>query len=334
MYFFLFIFSLALNHANDCNSKHHNSKPKKHINHLIMKKVILNIAFIAISASLLFSSCKKNEAVEPDYSELSQQSGDNSSVQRESDQAVDDANKLLEGSSLNARLYGASSACDIDSSKTVGDKKYFVFKYKGISVDGKIKSGKMTAVLTKGTKWSDKDAVLTLTFDTLKVTRNGKSVTFNGTKTITNVTGGRLKDVTKAGDVVVHTIEAKDLKITFEDGTSKTWSITKTRTFTYDSGLIVSTAGAAGTGLAEFGTTRKGTPFTCIITNPIVFKDCGGNDTKPISGQKVHKGLVKEVTVTFGVDASGNAVNNCNATGFKVNWLNRKGETQTVIGAY
>ena len=302
-----------------------------------MKKVILNLSLLAIASSLVFTSCTKNdELAEPDYSELGQQSSDNSSVQRESDQAIDDANTLLEGTSLGARLDAASSACDIDTATVIDGRKHFKFRYKGTSVDGKVKSGRMTAVLTSGTSWAEKGAVLTLTFDTMKVVRaGGKSVTFNGTKTITNVTGGRVSKL-KVGDAAIeHAIVSSDLKVTFEDGTTKTWSVTKTRSFTKDSdGLVLTITGLAGTNVAESGFTRKGTPFSTLISTPIVIKDCGGNDPKPVSGVKVHKGLVKETYVTYGVDALGNVVNSCNATGFKVNWLNRKGESQQSIVAY
>jgi hypothetical protein len=302
-----------------------------------MKKVILNLSLLAIASSLVFTACNnKNELVEPDYSELGQQSADNSSVQRESDQAINDANTLLEGSSLGARLDGASSACDVDSSSIIDGKRHYKFKYKGTSVDGKVKSGRMTAVLTAGANWGEKGAVLTLTFDTMKVVRaGGKSVTFSGTKTITNVTGGRVSKLKEGDAAIEHAIVSSDLKITFEDGTTKTWSITKTRSFTKDSdGLVVTITGLAGTNVAESGITRKGTPFSCSILTPIVMKDCGGNDPKPVSGVKVHKGLVKETYVTYGVDGLGNTVNSCNATSFKVNWLNRKGDSQQAIVAY
>lgn len=304
-----------------------------------MKKVILNIAMLAFSSSLLLTSCKKADDAEPDYSELSQQSSDNSSVQRESDQALDDANTLLEGSSLGARVDNAdSTVVKIDSSQfDSNQKRKFIFNYKNKLKDGKMKSGRMIAVLTSGTKWSDEGAVLTLTFDTLKVTRNGKSVIFSGTKTITNLTvgGGRIKDVIDGKiSSVTHKVTSSDLKITFEDGTTKTWTVSKTRVFTKDSnGLVITVSGDAVTKIAESGFTRKGTPFTTTIDEPIVFSSCN-NDPKPISGKKTHKGLVKEVSVSFGYNSSGVVTNSCDATSFKVNWLNRKGESQQIIASY
>jgi hypothetical protein len=315
---------------------------KHNLNHniQIMKKVLLNISLVAIAASLSLSSCKKSEEAEPDYSELTQQSSDNSSVQRESDQAIDDATTLLEGSSLGARLDAAdTSLVVIDSSQTDSNsRRKFIFKYKNKFANGKTKSGKMTAVLTTGTNWKTAGSVLTLTFDTMKVVRNGKSVTFNGTKTITNVTGGRIKDLKTGSDAIVHNVLSSNLKVTFEDGSSKTWSVSKTRTFTVDeNGLKVSVTGtgsqAGFTKLAEWGLTRKGTPFYASIEEPIVFSSCN-QDPKPISGKKVHKGLTKEVVVTFGVDANGNLDNTCSAYGFKNNWLNRKGESQQTIVSY
>ncbi len=308
-----------------------------------MKRVFLNIALFAFASSLALTSCKKNET-EPDYSELSQHAADNSSTQRETDQADDDATALLEGSSLSgARIGGGTSAFTVDSSKTVKiglkDRKKFQIIYNNQLVDGKTRSGKVTAILTSGEKWSEAGAVLTLTFDTVKVTRNGRSVTFNGTKVITNVLGGRVKDV-KAGTTssVKHSVIASDLKITFDDATTRTWNVSKTRTFTKtNDGMQISVEGtgssAGYTNLAEWGITRKGTLFYSTIDKPLVFSECS-NDPKPISGKKTHKGLIKEASVTFAVDANGNEVNSCSATHFKLNWINRKGETQSAILEY
>lgn len=305
-----------------------------------MKKVILNIALIAVSASLVLTSCKKKDEVEPDYSELSQQSGDNASVQRESDQAINDAITLLEGSSLSgARLSKAapstssldSNECKVDTMMVDG-KKHFQFKYKGISKDGKVRSGKMTAVLTSGTSWKDEGAVLTLTFDTIKVNRNGKSVTFSGTKIITNVTGGKVKDLVSSTDSIVHNVSSSNLKITFDDGTTRTWVVSKSRTFKGDGTCTIKGTGLDG--ISESGITRKGTPFKTTIKKPVIFSKCNGNDPKPISGQEVHTGLVREVAVTLGVDDAGTEVNSCESTGMKIVWLNRKGETQQVIIKY
>lgn len=304
-----------------------------------MKKVFLNIAILAFASSLALTSCKKKDA-EPDYSELSQQASDNSSTQRETEQADNDAISLLEGSSISARITAAGPDTSVYKfEKDANNDKKYVLTYKGKFDNGKTRSGKIIAELTSGSKWTDKGAILTLTFDAMKVNRNGKSVSFTGTKTITNVTGGKIKDLKVGDSAIVHNVLATDLKVSFDDATSKNWSISKTRTFTKtNDGLQVAVDGtgsnAGYTKLAEWGFTRRGTPFYTTIDKTIVFSECTSNDPKPISGKKTHKGLVKEASVTFGVDVNGNEVNSCSASNFKLNWVNRKGETQTVILAY
>lgn len=304
-----------------------------------MKRVFLNIAMLAFASSLVLSSCKKTDE-EPDYSELSQHASDNSTTQRETDQADDDAIALLEGSALSARTSSPSLGSDVVKFEQdpVNSKKYTLV-YQGKFSDGKVKTGKIISELTTGNKWTDQDAVLKLTFENVKVTRGNKSVTFTGSKTITNITGKKIKDL-KIGDApIVHNIVSTDLKITFEDGTTRTWNVSKTRKFTKTSdGLQVAVDGTGSnsgyTNLAEWGLTRKGTTFYTSIDKTIVFNECASNDPKPISGKKTHKGLVKEASVTYGVDASGNEISSCNATHYKLNWVNKKGETQTTILAY
>ncbi|MEI9933788.1 MAG: hypothetical protein WDM71_02820 [Ferruginibacter sp.] len=52
-----------------------------------------------------------------------------------------------------------------------------------------------------------------------------KTITVNGTETITNVTGGLLRDI-QPGDSVVHTISA-NLIVTFGGDSTATWNISK-----------------------------------------------------------------------------------------------------------
>jgi hypothetical protein len=53
-----------------------------------------------------------------------------------------------------------------------------------------------------------------------------------------------------------------------------------------------------------------------------------------MSGIRVHHGVVRELTVTFGVDASGNAVTSGCPYGYKLNWTNQNGIPKEVILSY
>ena len=111
-----------------------------------------------------------------------------------------------------------------------------------------------------GQRWKDVGATATITVTDLKITRirDGKSIVLNGTKTITNVSGGLLKDLASL-QTITHTITG-NLKIDFENGTNRTWNVSKQRVFTYDNGIVITTTGTYSDGtdnnIAEWGTNR------------------------------------------------------------------------------
>jgi hypothetical protein len=189
-----------------------------------------------------------------------------------------------------------------------------------------------------GTHWKDAGAVLTINTQNLKVTRiiDSKSIVINGSKTITNVSGGRLIDLGSRG-TITHTIAGAD-SITFDNGKQRIWQVAKQRVFTYNAGAVITTTGihteAGVGGIAEWGTNRFGNAFVTAISQPLVIRqDC---DFRLVSGVVVHSKMVADVTVTFGLDATGTPTS-CPGTGtyyFKAVWQGVNGVTKTIILPY
>jgi hypothetical protein len=77
-----------------------------------------------------------------------------------------------------------------------------------------------------GVHWGDEGAAVTITVQHLKITRvrDNKSITINGTKTITNVSGGLLVNRTIN---VTHIC----LSITFDNGKQRVWSVSSNEYF-------------------------------------------------------------------------------------------------------
>jgi hypothetical protein len=291
-------------------------------------KKILAILIIAAFA-INVQSCKKDEK-EPDTTNQnddtaaqSQQSSDESIQTNESEFAMNDVNSAIENSSYGKTFVIVGASID---SVTV-DKK-LIITYSGNNADeSRKRAGQIIVQLTNGILWSDKNAVITVTFIGYKVTRNstGKSITFNGMYTVTNAKGGLVRFL-KPNEIITHKI-AGSMSISFDDGTQRSWTITRQReiglTITGSPYIILSGFGTKDnyTNVSVTGVNRAGNTFYSIITTPIIYSSACS--WLPINGAIMHKGIAREITVTFGVDVNGNAVvaPSC-PYGYKINWTN------------
>lgn len=302
----------------------------------------LLIATILLMA-VTFSSCKKDKDVTTtsDYtSEFSAQSEDQAQVASDVDEVADDANTILgEHPSLTGRI--TNLACNatavVDS---ISNPRTVTITYNGPNCRGnRIRAGVVVLSMAAGTHWGDAGAVLTIDIQNLSNTRvrDGKSISINGTKTITNVTGGLLGDLASLGNIT-HRIQSAGMTVGFDNNTQRVWQIAKQRVFTYDNGIVITTTGThtdgITTGISEWGINRFGNAFVTQISNALVVRqDC---DFRLVSGEVKHDRLVRDVTVTFGLDAQGNSTS-CPGTGtyyYKVVWTNANGVVRTAILPY
>lgn len=311
-----------------------------------MKKTIIKISVLVLSLGLLFTACKKKtDTVTPDdSSQQTTTASDQSNASAESDQAVNDANVVLGGSSTNGRLDGNAA---VIAGATIDTSGYangmYVINYNGNNADGtRNRTGSITLHRTVA-RWSVPGSVLTITFNNYKVTRlsTGKSITLNGTKTVTNVSSASYTYWNLPMDGVTsidHKVRGS-LTITFDDGTIRAWSVarhrkvTRTNTFAYTLALSGDTSVSGFSSIESWGVNRKGENFYGSTTSPIVFStSCYG---EPISGVYVHEGIARTLTVTFGVNADGTVNTSANCPyGLKLDWINAAGTAKDLVVAY
>lgn len=188
------------------------------------------------------------------------------------------------------------------------------------------------------TPWSDAGSTFTITYNAFQVTSvsTGKSITFNGTRTITNVSGGLVDASSTFTTPIVHHVTGI-MQMTFDNGTSRTWNSDRTRTIARTNGVttITITGNATQGGYSNvgmWGINRLGNTFYVSIDSPVVLSSTC--DYNPVSGIRIHHGVIRELTVTYGVDVSGNLVTSGCPYGFKLNWTDRNGNPKQAVISY
>jgi len=335
-----------------------------------MKTNILSRVTLIIACVGVLFACNKNNAGNQASSptstaDMQTQADDESQVSNESDLLVNDANTALNsqtaiaGNSLSAS--GSSATTTVmgtegngtpgilgnlicDATVVVNDTsnpRTITITYNGTNCWGnRTRTGVVVISIPAGIHWRDKGATVTIDVENLTITRlrDMKTIVLNGTKTITNVSGGLLVDLATLGSIT-HTISGS-LSILFQNGTQRDWNISKQRVFTYDDGVVITTTGTHSDSLgnnnvAEWGTTRFGLEFESLITQAkVIRQDC---DYRLVSGQnEILLSNGASLIITYGLDAEGNPTS-CPGTGtyyFKVVWTNANGVTITKILPY
>ena len=305
-----------------------------------MKKLQLILATVLIVSISGIYSCKKKdnqETVADDSSAQKEAAQDESMTQNESNQSMDDANNAMSSAgSINGRTVGLFDAIcggTVDKSDTANKK--ITVTYDGTTLcNGRTRSGSITIQLTNGTHWKDAGAKITVTFNSLKITRNdGKYIVITGTHIVENVNGG----LVGVNETVVHNISGT-ITITFEDNTTRSWTVSRKTTIkSTGTGLIkqrsVKIEGTGADGLVLYGTNRKGESFSVKISTPIEANNlCGFN--RPTAGVRTYASDKRSFTLTFGLDDKGTAVTSGCATNFRVDWKNAQGVAQSALLAY
>lgn len=313
-----------------------------------MKKRLLRLSLAGLFCSICLSSCKKdkNELL-PEIvseSEASTQADDESSVTAHFDAISNDINTGIEESGKLVTGKTTATLCDatITYDSTATERRIIIKYDSSATCHPKfIRSGKVTIAIPLSVRWKDAGAIITATFDNVKITRlkDAKYWILNGNHSVKNTSGGLLRDLASLS-TIKHEISSTGLNITFDDGSTRSWKIAKERTFTYSAGIVISTIGKHSDGtrtdIAEWGINRKGRSFIRAITSPMVIRqDC---DFRLVSGATLHSNPAWNASVTFGLDASGVATT-CPGIGasyyYKIVWTKAGGTTsKTIIAPY
>lgn len=308
-----------------------------------MKKSLFSV-LVTITALVTFSvtSCKKDDNNnDADYtSDFTVQTDEHNFVASEGDNAATDASLVLEND-LTFAGRGTSVICGATLTPgTTATSRTMTITYNGNNCTGTRKRvGEIVLSILKTKKWKDAGTVLTINYNNLKITRlyDNKSIVLNGTETVTNTSGGTW--ITLSSAPVVHDIASNNLSIKFDDGTQRTWEVSKKRTYTYDNGIVISEIGTHSDGtnndIAEWGTNRLGKTFSARIVSPLtVRQDC---DFRLTGGQIIYSKLIVPVTVTFGLNSSGAATSCPGASAsyyLKVEWSGLGGTPHSFVAPY
>jgi hypothetical protein len=311
----------------------------------------MKFILVAATIGLTFTACKKNEDMNPatpadDMAQQLQSAADQTKAENESNKSLDEVSSIIDGISQTKSMQTVGCNVTIDSSNAATG--LITLTFNGTNCDAtRSRTGVITVQLPYNsntqtvTRWHEAGCTLTLTFVNFAVTTlsDNKTFTFNGTHTVTNVSGGRLAEIT-SGTPLVHKIRA-NMQLTFDDGTTRTWGAARVRTFTLSNNVLSTqvvgdTAVSGYSNVAEWGINRAGENFACSITTPVVIDLQGGSClNKPLSGVRVHHRLTHEITVTYGVDANGTPVSSGTCPyGFKANWINAHGVAKEVVRSY
>ncbi len=310
-----------------------------------MKKQITYLAIALLSTGLFFTSCKKEKATDDTTTEVKVLADDQERFSNENDAATSDANAALEN--LGGSYVGDTPltpqlpfACDATVSvDTASTPRKITITYNGSNCLGnRTRTGSIIISFAPNFRWVTAGSFYTVTMVNFKITRvsDGKSIVFNGEKKITNVSGGKLRNLATRTTPIVHEITSAGMTVTFDNGTQRSWQIAKRRTYTYDNGIVFAVTGIAaqGGGIAEWGINRSNYSFTNAILEPMTVKQ--SCNFRLVSGKAQHISNGRTVTATYGLDAAGVPVTSC-PTGpfyYKVVWTNAAGLSYTVIAPY
>jgi len=314
----------------------------------------------------LFMSCSKNNSNtgSSNQTTVQTQADDESMVSNESEMAANDvdvaltSNFTINGQSANSIRYGNPVVNSTnDGTETLGtgntlicdaavvidttvNPRTITITYNGTNCWGnRTRTGTVVVSIPSGIAWKNQGATVNISVQNLKITRlmDGKTIILNGSRTMTNVSGGSMTDLATLG-TITHAI-SDSLSITFADNLVRTWQVAKQRVFTYNNGVVMTTTGTHSDGtnsnVAVWGINRFGTAFESLITIPKVFRqDC---DFRLVSGQnKILRADSLNSTITYGLDATG-AATTCPGTGnyyFEIVWSFPNGKTVPIIFPY
>jgi hypothetical protein len=308
-----------------------------------MKAKILSLPVFIFSLVFILTACKKESSTVDYTAELSTQSDDESQFSSETDAVANDADVALESSTYFTARTDRTQTLICDASiavDTVSNPRTITITYNGTNCIGnRTRTGAIIISMAAGVHWKDAGAAITVTYQNLKITRvaDNKSITINGSHTVTNESGGLLYNLPNLG-TITHTITSSNMSVTLGDNTQRVWQVARQRVFTYSNGVVITITGThtdgSNTHIAEWGTNREGHTFATSILEPLVIRqDCS---FRLVSGEVKHTLEHANATATFGLDVSGNPTT-CPGTGhyyFKVAWTGAAGNTHSVILPY
>lgn len=305
-----------------------------------------NIFYFLMIATFL-TACSKSSPTTDDANVL-QQNEDNNTYKTESDNLNNDINNVL--NEVNGfKKTEAISICGatIDSSNAGAGIPKLVIAFDGKTTCGtpsKIRSGTITIELIQGKRWADKDAMLRVNLDGYKVmfpTKNNRSITISGVRTLQNMDGFSLIEIYTKGSLKFRYREkAYDQNIKFDDGSTAVWNSARQVEWTYTAAtkeISVKVDGDSTQGtkkIDSWGTNRLNERFTNYVSTAWESNSTCGL-WKPIKGNYELVTPTMNFKVTLGVDQTGKQISSGCAYGVSIDWnLSGSGKSGTSIQPY
>ncbi len=306
-----------------------------------MKKSVFKIAFVVVTGVGVLAGCGALKKLLD--AKIEQFNEDSNTYKAELDQADNDINDALADidgfgkTDYHDQIF-SSPLCGVTIDCTEIANHILYFNFDGTTPcfsPSRTRAGQIKVELIEGNAWADAGAVLKQTFTDFKVTRlsNGRSIEFNGVKTLKNLDGHDWWQFLLGNTDFSYESRSLDMQVAFDNGSSAEWNHARTVTWSYspagtDPDVPYAYIGfeAQGdttingtSGIDSWGVNRFGSDFITYYNQPITSNTYCGL-WRFNSGQLVHEVDGDDYTLTLGVDQNGNPTSNTCAYGFEVSW--------------
>jgi len=196
--------------------------------------------------------------------------------------------------------------------------------------------------------WKNTGTSATLNFTNPNLTQDyevfyeiaNTSLWFKNSITVTNYSGGLLKNLTP-GDSLVERVNGQ-IQYTANDNAATlvlwTWNLHHARVIGMTNANHITITTRADTNVNGFtnvvtwGQDRFNDNFYTSLTTPLFQDITSSNFYSPLSGVKLIENIVEPLTCTYGVDANGNPVVNGTPYGYELNWTNNGAAQNLLVG--
>lgn len=334
-----------------------------------INKIIFNCFLAVVLTGLVFTACKKTHEstlvnTTDDTDTQSIIALDELEVNTEFDQAVNDA---ITASSISSTTSGDTAASSttgnillttisgavIDTNQiNMGIVKITYYGKNAENTKGRTGEVKIKHAVSNGKiiPWKTQGANATITFTTYEVIfldTVKKSIWLDGNCSVTNISGGLLKNIANPllvpGDSLVDKVRA-ELFFTRNDNITVikkwTWHFNQLRVFNLNGTTVTATikgdtAINNNNNVVTWGTTRFDQNFYTSITTPILQNISGSTFLyDPLKGRKVILGITEPITITYGVDQQGSPATTGNPYGYIITWTNSGGQAKQAVVSY
>jgi outer membrane murein-binding lipoprotein Lpp len=306
-----------------------------------MKKSVLKVAAVIFLTGSVLAGCGLLQKVLD--AQIEQHNLDSNTYKAELDQVDNDINDALADidgfgkTDYHDEIF-SSPLCGVTIDCTDVSQGILYFNFDGTTPcfsPSRTRAGQIKVELIQGNAWAEQGAVLRQTFTDFRVVHlaSGRSIEFDGTKTLKNLDGHDWWQFLLGQTDFSYESRSVDMQVSFDNGATANWNHARTITWSYHPANTVpgipyahigfeatgDTTLSGATGVDSWGTNRFGSDFVTYYTQPLVSNSyCGF--WRFNSGELVHEVNGDDYTLTLGVNQDGSPATGTCAYGFEVSW--------------